>query len=87
MARGLMPEGEFVEIFVDTPIEICRARDPKGLYARADAGEIKNFTGVDSPYESPEMPDLRLKTENVAPEALAETVIAWLKERGRLAAD
>jgi bifunctional enzyme CysN/CysC len=87
MARGLMPEGEFVEIFVDTPIEICRARDPKGLYARADAGEIKNFTGVDSPYEAPEAPDLHLRTANTAPEALAEQVIAWLTERGRLAGE
>ena len=53
MARGLMPEGEFIEIFVDTPLELAEARDPKGLYARARAGEIKNFTGVDSPYEPP----------------------------------
>jgi bifunctional enzyme CysN/CysC len=87
MARGLMPEGEFVEIFVDTPIELCRARDPKGLYARADAGEIKNFTGVDSPYEAPAMPDLHLKTQGAEPEALATKVIDYLEERGRLAAE
>ena len=60
MARGLMPEGEFVEIFVDTPLEIAEARDPKGLYARARAGEIKNFTGIDAPYEAPLSPDLHL---------------------------
>ena len=62
MARGLMPEGEFVEIFVDTPLEVAEARDPKGLYARARAGEIKNFTGVDSPYEPPAAPDMHLRT-------------------------
>ena len=87
MARGLMPEGEFVEVFVDTPIAVCRQRDPKGLYARADAGEIKNFTGVDSPYEPPATPDVHLKTEAVGPEALAEQVIAYLETHGRLIAN
>jgi bifunctional enzyme CysN/CysC len=87
MARGLMPEGEFVEIFVDTPIEVCRSRDPKGLYARADAGEINNFTGVDSPYEPPATPDLHLRTVEAAPDALAEAVIAFLEAHGRLDAD
>ena len=86
-ARGLLPEGEFVEVFVDTPIDICRRRDPKGLYARADAGELKNFTGVDSPYEPPAAPDVHLKTEAASPEALAEQVIAHLEAHGRLAAD
>ncbi|HSK40514.1 MAG TPA: adenylyl-sulfate kinase, partial [Arenibaculum sp.] len=84
MARGLMPEGEFVEIFVDTPIELCQARDPKGLYARAAAGEIKNFTGLDSPYEAPTVPDLYLRTAESPAEDLAEQVIAYLEERGRL---
>ncbi|SEP63273.1 bifunctional enzyme CysN/CysC [Faunimonas pinastri] len=84
MARGLLPEGEFVEIFVDTPIEVCRQRDPKGLYARADAGEIRNFTGIDSPYEAPEKPDLHLKPAEVDPELLADRVIAFLEERGKL---
>jgi bifunctional enzyme CysN/CysC len=87
MARGLMPEGEFVEIFVDAPIDVCSERDPKGLYARAFAGELKNFTGVDSPYEPPEEPDLHLKTATAEPEALAEAVIAFLEAQGRLAAD
>ena len=87
MARGLMPEGEFVEIFVDTPLDICRARDPKGLYARAFAGEIKNFTGVSSPYEPPSAPEVHLETANAAPEALAEEVIAYLDAHGRLAGD
>jgi bifunctional enzyme CysN/CysC len=76
MARRLMPEGEFIEVFVDTPIEVCRARDTKGLYARADAGEITNFTGIDSPYEPPQNPDIHLRTVAADPEILAEQVIA-----------
>jgi bifunctional enzyme CysN/CysC len=87
MARGLMPEGEFAEIFVDTPIEVAEARDPKGLYARARAGEIRNFTGVSSPYEPPAAPDLHLRTENATAEALAEQVIAWLEARRRLSGE
>ena len=87
MARGLMPAGEFVEIFVDTPLDLAVARDPKGLYARARAGEISNFTGINSPYEAPQDPDLHLRTEGVEPEALAEQVIAFLEARGGLAAD
>jgi bifunctional enzyme CysN/CysC len=86
-ARGLMPSGEFVEIFVDTPLAVAEARDPKGLYARARAGAIKNFTGIDAPYEAPLSPDLHLMTENAGPEELAEQVIAHLESRGRLAAD
>jgi bifunctional enzyme CysN/CysC len=85
MARGLMAEGEFVEIFVDTPLVLAESRDPKGLYARARAGEIKNFTGIDAPYEMPLSPDLHLRTEVTEPEALAEQVIAYLEARGRLA--
>jgi bifunctional enzyme CysN/CysC len=87
MARSLLPEGEFIEIFVDTPLEVCRARDPKGLYARAYAGEIKNFTGVGSPYEPPAAPDLHLHTVAAEPEALAAAIIAYLEEHGRLAAE
>ncbi|MGQ7793020.1 sulfate adenylyltransferase subunit CysN [Faunimonas sp. B44] len=85
MARRLLPEGEFIEIFVDTPIEICRERDPKGLYARADAGEIKNFTGIDSPYEAPEAPEVHLSTVDETPEALADRIVAFLEAEGRLA--
>jgi bifunctional enzyme CysN/CysC len=87
LARGLMGEGEFVEIFVDTPLAVAEARDPKGLYARARAGEIKNFTGIDAPYEAPASPDLHLHAEATAAEALAERVIEYLEERGRLAAE
>ena len=61
-ARDLMAEGEFIEIFVDTPVEECARRDPKGLYRKAMAGEIQNFTGVTSPYEVPENPEIRLDT-------------------------
>ena len=60
MVRELLDAGEFIEIFVDTPLEECIARDPKGLYKRALAGEIKNFTGVDQPYETPENPEIHL---------------------------
>ena len=74
MARELLPEGQFIEVFVDTPIEECRRRDPKGLYAKVDAGLIKNFTGVDAPYEAPENPEVWLKTLAATPEQAAEAV-------------
>jgi len=82
MARDLMNEGEFVEVFVDTPFEECAKRDPKGLYARAMKGEIKNFTGVDSPYEVPEEPDVHLRTVGRSPVELADELERWLRERG-----
>ena len=82
LARDLAKEGAFVEIFVDTPIDVCITRDPKGLYKRAQAGEIKNFTGIDSPYEPPENPELVLKTEGVSPEDVAERVAKYLSEKG-----
>ncbi|GAA2851811.1 sulfate adenylyltransferase subunit CysN [Aminobacter aminovorans] len=81
MARELMGQGEFVEVFVDTPFEECAKRDPKGLYARALAGAIKNFTGVDSPYETPENPEIHLQTLGKTPEEMVETVENWLNER------
>ncbi len=82
MARELVEPGEFIEIFVDTPLAECRRRDPKGLYRKADEGMLKNFTGIDSPYEPPENPDLCLDTMTEAPEALAGRVIGLLQERG-----
>lgn len=82
LVRGLVGEGEFIEIFVDTPLETCIARDPKGLYRRALGGEIPNFTGVSSPYERPETPELYMATEEASPEALADRVIEALIERG-----
>ena len=82
MVRELLPEGDFVEIFVDTPIEDCIKRDPKGLYAKALKGEIANFTGVTSPYEPPEAPELVLRTEDLTAAAAADRVIEDLKIRG-----
>ncbi len=82
MARELVGPGEFVEIFVDTPIEVCKERDPKGLYQRAMAGEIKNFTGIDSPYEAPEAPELTVRTVEADAEEHASRVVAYLKREG-----
>jgi bifunctional enzyme CysN/CysC len=82
MAREMLEDGEFIEIFVDTPIEECKKRDPKGLYAKAERGEIKNFTGIDSPYEAPENPELRLDNVGRDPEEVADEVIAYLKANG-----
>lgn len=78
MARDLYEPGEFFEIFVDSPLEICEARDPKGLYKKARAGIIKNFTGIDSVYEPPQQPELHLHTHNESPERLAELVVEML---------
>ena len=86
MVRDLVGDGEFIEVFVDTPIEECMRRDPKGLYAKAQAGTIKNFTGFDAPYEAPEKPEIHLTTIGRQPEQLAEQVIKALSERGILAA-
>ena len=76
MARELLPEGEFFEVFVDTPIEECRRRDPKGLYAKVDAGLLRNFTGVDAPYEAPEAPELHVQTLGATAERIGEQVFA-----------
>jgi bifunctional enzyme CysN/CysC len=81
MVRNLVDQGEFLEVFVDTPIEVCIARDPKGLYKRALAGEIKNFTGVDQAYEPPENPEIRLMAAIDGPEVLAQRVIEELLAR------
>ena len=81
MARRMMEEGEFVEVFVDAPLEICEQRDPKGLYRKARAGAIKNFTGIDSPYEPPENPEIVLKTGERSVDELADQVIAYLRSK------
>lgn len=81
MARDLLQDGEFIEIYVDTPLEVCEERDPKGLYRKARAGLITNFTGIDSLYEPPENPELKLDTRASDPEALAEAVLAELRRR------
>jgi len=77
-ARGLFASGDFNEIFVDASIEVCAARDPKGLYARAMRGQLRNFTGIDSPYEQPENPDLHLDTEKLGPEECVESILRLL---------
>lgn len=82
--RDLLEDDEFLEVFVDAPIELCIERDPKGLYEKAIAGEIKNFTGFDSPYEAPETPDIHLDTSALSPDEAADRVIAALRARGRL---
>ena len=82
MARNLMEDGEYIEIFVDTPLEVAEERDVKGLYKKARAGEIKNFTGLDSPYEAPDNAELRIDTVNQSPEDAAEEIIAWMTEKG-----
>ncbi len=80
MARELLQSGEFVEVFVDTPIEVCMQRDPKGLYEKAKAGQIKNFTGIDSPYERPEVPEITLATTQFEVNALAGQVMDYLRQ-------
>lgn len=83
--RDTLDDGDFIEIFVDAPLDVCETRDPKGLYKKARAGEIKGFTGIDDPYEAPEKPELVLNADGnkTAPE-LAEEVIAYLKSVGKL---
>lgn len=78
--RALLPSGAFVEIFVDTPLEVCEARDPKGLYRKARAGAISGFTGIDAPYEAPEHPEVHLRTEDLSVDESARLVIRFLEE-------
>ncbi|MAB10817.1 MAG: adenylyl-sulfate kinase, partial [Hyphomonas sp.] len=84
MARNMMADGEFIEIHVDTPLDVAEQRDVKGLYKKARAGEIKNFTGISSPYEAPENPELRIDTVNRNPDDAAEEILDYLKEHGFL---
>jgi bifunctional enzyme CysN/CysC len=84
LARRLLEPDEFVEIYVDTPLEVAERRDPKGLYKRARRGELTNFTGFDSPYEAPLAAELRLPGASDSAEALAERVIAFMRGRGLL---
>lgn len=78
-ARSLFVQGEFLEVFVDTPVDTCEERDPKGLYAKARCGQLKNLTGIDSPYEPPEDPELRLQTVGIAPTECCEIVMRTLQ--------
>ena len=86
MARQLLEEGEFIEVYVDTPLEVAEARDAKGLYRKARRGELKNFTGIDAPYEAPQSPELRINTVDCTADEAAERVLALLEARGILAA-
>ena len=81
MVRNMLPEGEFIEIFVDTPLAEAEKRDAKGLYAKARAGELKNFTGIDSPYEPPEAPEIRIDTTKLSAEEAAELIVDELTKR------
>src|SRR3954452_270885 len=81
MVRRMVPEGEFIEVFVDTPLADAEKRDPKGLYAKARAGELKNFTGIDSPYEPPEAPELRIDTTTLSADAAADLIVDLLEKR------
>ena len=82
MVRAMLPEGEFVEIFIDTPIEVAEARDVKGLYKKARAGQLKNFTGIDSPYEPPERPSIRIDTQSMTSDEAAELIVDHILARG-----
>ena len=84
-ARALVAEGDFIEIYCAAELEVCEGRDPKGLYAKARRGEIKNFTGIDSPYEAPEQPEIRIETLRHSAEEAADLIVQQLRERGFLA--
>ena len=81
-ARELLEEGRFIEVYVNCPVEVCETRDPKGLYAKAKAGEIPEFTGVSAPYEPPENPEIEIRTDEMSVAEAAELVIHYLEERG-----
>jgi bifunctional enzyme CysN/CysC len=81
MARKMIPNGEFIEVFVDTPLAEAEKRDAKGLYAKARAGELRNFTGIDSPYEPPEQPEIRIDTTVMSAEQAADLIVEELMKR------
>ncbi len=84
MARELMADGEFIEIYIDAPLEVCEERDEKGLYAKARAGQIKNFTGIDSAYEAPLTPEISVDSTRLSPQEAALQIIEYLNEKKRL---
>ncbi|WP_462165017.1 adenylyl-sulfate kinase [Pseudoalteromonas xiamenensis] len=81
MVRTLVEEGEFIEVFLDTPLDVCESRDPKGLYKKARAGEIKHFTGIDSDYEPPVNPEIRIDTSRLALNESINTLLSYLKDK------
>jgi len=82
--RNLVEDGEFIEVFVDTPFDVCEGRDPKGLYKKARNGEIPNFTGISSPYEDPDKAELHIINDKISVDEAAHTVINYLKKKGYL---
>ncbi len=82
LARGLMADGEFIEVYVDAPLSVAESRDPKGLYKKARAGELKNFTGIDSPYEAPLNPEVHIDTTTTSPDEAAERIMRLIQQRG-----
>ncbi|MEN8146012.1 MAG: adenylyl-sulfate kinase [Campylobacterota bacterium] len=82
--RALVQEGEFIEVFIDTPLEVCESRDPKGLYAKARKGEIPNFTGISSPYEAPSQSEIHIINNNVSIEDVTKQIIDYMEEKGYL---
>ena len=81
MARAVVDDVEFLEIFVDTPVSVCESRDPKGLWRKARRGELMNFTGIDSPYEPPRRPELRIDTTEISVDEAADQVVQLLRAR------
>lgn len=86
VVREILPEGQFVEVFVDAPLVVCQERDPKGLYAKAERGEIKQFTGIDSPYESPDEPEVHIRAGEVPVAEAVNQLLAYLHGIGALRA-
>jgi adenylylsulfate kinase len=84
IVRDILPEGQFVEVFVDAPLDTCRARDPKGLYAKAERGEIPQFTGIDSPYEEPERPEVHIRAGEAPVAQAVNQLLAYLHQAGVL---
>ena len=80
-SRSIFPDGQFIEVFIDTPLSVAESRDPKGLYAKARKGEIKNFTGIDSKYEAPANPEIHLKASELSADECADQVINYLLEK------
>jgi adenylylsulfate kinase len=82
--RDLVEDSEFIEVFVDTPLAVCESRDPKGLYKKARQGEIPNFTGISSPYEAPQTPEIHIDNDGLSIEEAADVVVNYLQEKGYL---
>ena len=80
--RNLVNNGDFIEVYVKCPLEVCEQRDPKGLYKKARAGIIKNFTGIDDPYEEPENPEIVVETDKMTIDECAKKIVAYLKGKG-----